>query len=79
LIDHDIWVTVNVGRCETQQPISGPHEQVLALIILNQAIPMIGSVVLDNQSSLGVVKVGSSSDIEQFRLNLRRLQPGFNQ
>jgi hypothetical protein len=79
LIDHDILVAVNVRRCETQQSISGSHEQVLALIILSQAIPMIASVVLDNQSSLGVVKVGSSSPIEQFRLNLGPLQPGFNQ
>jgi hypothetical protein len=72
-------VTVNVRRRETQQPVSGPHEQVLALIILNQAIPMIAPVELDNQSSLGVIKVGSSSAIEQFRLNLRPLQPGFNE
>jgi hypothetical protein len=40
---------------------------------------MIASVVFDNQSSFGVIKVGSSSAIEQFRLNLRPLQPGFNQ
>jgi hypothetical protein len=39
---------------------------------------MIASVVLDNQSSLRVIKVGSSTAIEQFRLNLRPLQPGFN-
>jgi hypothetical protein len=40
---------------------------------------MIASVVFDNQSSLGVIKVGSSSAIEQFRLNLRHRQACLDQ
>jgi hypothetical protein len=51
----------------------------LPLIILNQAIPMIASVVFENEPCLWVIQVGSSGAIEQFRLNLRQRQACLDQ
>jgi hypothetical protein len=59
LRDQRLRAAVNVGRGEAQESIPGVDEQVLAAIILDQALAMIASVVLDDKSCRRVIEVGS--------------------
>jgi hypothetical protein len=48
LSDHDVRAVVDVRGCEPQESVSSVDEQVLAAIVLNHALPMIGAVVLES-------------------------------
>jgi hypothetical protein len=71
---------VDVRRGETQEPESSVEEQVLAAIILDQALPMVAAVVLENELRCGVVEIGPSDEpalgVMEIRLDLWMRQPG---
>jgi hypothetical protein len=79
LCDNDIRVPVDVRRSEAQDLISGVDEQVLALVVLDQTLPMITTVVLDYETRFGVVKVGPGRTITQLRLHVWSGQAGLDQ
>jgi hypothetical protein len=74
---------VDVRRRETQEPISGVDEQVLAPIVLHHALPMVTAVVLENKAGIRVEEVGSADEprciIAEIRLDLRPGQAGLHQ
>lgn len=51
---------MDISRSESQQPIPGVDEQVLPAIVLGQALPVIATVVLEDEARRGVVKVSST-------------------
>jgi hypothetical protein len=79
--DHHIGVCVDIRSCETQDPIA--DEQILAAIVLDQALPMVATVELDNKPRFGVVEVGPACElaraIPEDGLNLWLRQTGANE
>jgi hypothetical protein len=79
--DHHIGVFVDIRSCETQDPIA--DEQILAAIVLDQALPMVTTVELDNKPRFGVVEVGPACEmapaIPEVGLDLWLRQTGLNQ
>jgi hypothetical protein len=74
---------VDVSGSKTQQPESGIDEQVLAAIVLDEAVAMVAAVVLENKAGRRVVEVcprdESAVAVMKIRLNLRARQVGLNQ
>jgi hypothetical protein len=74
---------VDVGRRETQEPEPGVDEQVLPAIILNEAVPMIAPVELENETLGGVVEIGPANEsaiaVMEIDLDVGTRQAGLDQ
>jgi hypothetical protein len=68
-----LWAIVNVARGKTQESESCIDEQVLAAVVFDQAVPVIPTVVLENESRSRVIEVGpadkSTFVVAEVRLN----------
>src|ERR1700682_608664 len=60
---HDIRLVVDVTGREAQELEAGTEQPILAAIVFDQAIPVVRTVVLEDEPRRGVVKVRSSVPI----------------
>ncbi len=83
LSNHGVWPLVDVGRRKTQQAESGVDQKVLSPVVLDQASPMIVSVVLENEPRRRVVEVGPADEtafgISEISLDIWLRESGFDQ
>jgi len=83
LCHKNIGTTMNVRGCESQEPESSIDQQVLSSIVLDQALPMIAPVVLENEPRRGVVEVGPTDEpvlaVMKIGLDLRAREAGLYQ
>lgn len=50
---------IEVGRREPQDLEACVHQEVLASVVVDETVAVVGAVVLDDQLRVGVVEVGS--------------------
>jgi len=83
LCRYDFRAIVDVRGREAQEPESSVDEQILATVILDQSLPMIAAVVLENQLRRGIVEVGPTDEpcpaVTEVCLDLWSRQAGLNQ
>jgi hypothetical protein len=69
---------VDVGGRESQQPITGIEQEVLAAVVLDEPVAMVGPVVLDDEPRRWVIEIGpayeSISGVVEIGLDLRSRQ-----
>ena len=51
---------MDVRNREPQEPEPCVDEQVLPAVVLDQAVPVVSTVVLDDESRPGIVEIGSA-------------------
>jgi hypothetical protein len=54
---------VDVRGCETKDPESSVHQQVLTAIVFDQSRPVVATVVLDDESRRRVVKISPTDEL----------------
>src|SRR5215510_947122 len=62
LSPHQVSAPVNVSGLAAQHPESGIRDQVLAPVVLHESVPMVPTVVLDDQTCGRVKEVGSADE-----------------
>jgi len=71
---------IEVGRREPQDLEACVHQEVLASVVVDETVPVVGAVVLDDQLRVGVVEVGSgylsAAGVAKFRLDDRAREAG---
>jgi len=53
---------VDVGGRESQQPIAGVEQEVLAAVVLDEPVAMVGPVVLDDEPRRWVVEIRATHE-----------------
>jgi len=83
LCRYDFGAIVDVRGREAQEPESSVDKQILATIILDQSLPMIAAVVLEDELRRGIVEVGPTDEpclgVTEIRLDLWPRQAGLDQ
>lgn len=72
---------LEISRCETQDAVAGVDQQVLSSIVSNEAIAMVSTVELNDQTGSVEEHVCATEDLPartaQLVLNSRARQPRF--
>jgi hypothetical protein len=74
---------MDVGGGETQQSIPSVDKGVLAAVVLDESLPMVAPIELENKPRRGVVKVGpadeASRGVTEIGLDLGEGQAGLDE